>query len=52
VNAAADVLLRREVNGAPVEPKLPVTATTVADAAIGATDIAVIRSVPTRIPHT
>jgi hypothetical protein len=52
VNAAADVLPRREVNGAPVEPKLPVTATTVADAAIGATDIAVIRSVPTRIPHT
>ena len=50
VNAAADVLPRREVNGAPVEPKLPVTATTVADAAIGATDIAVIRSVPTRIP--
>ncbi|HEV7829291.1 MAG TPA: hypothetical protein VGP04_10660, partial [Pseudonocardiaceae bacterium] len=33
VNAAADMLPRREVNGAPVEPKLPVTATTVADAA-------------------
>jgi hypothetical protein len=53
VNAAADVLPRRGVNGAPVEPKLPTTATTataVADAAIGAADVAVIRSVLARIP--
>jgi hypothetical protein len=50
VNAAADVLPRRGVNGAPVEPKLPTTATAVADAVIGAADVAAIRSVLGRIP--
>jgi hypothetical protein len=34
----------------PVEPKLPVTAAAVADAAIGAADVAVIRSILARIP--
>jgi uncharacterized protein DUF222 len=50
VNAAADVLPRRGVNGAPVEPKLPTTAAAVAEHAIGAADVAVIRSVLARIP--
>jgi hypothetical protein len=50
VNAAADVLPGRGINGAPVEPKLPITAAAVADAAIGAADVAVIRSVLARIP--
>jgi hypothetical protein len=38
------------VGGVPVEPKLPVTAAAVADAAIGAADVAVIRSILARIP--
>jgi hypothetical protein len=50
ISAAADVLPRRGLNGAPVEPKLPTTAAAVADAAIGAADVAVIRSVLARIP--
>jgi hypothetical protein len=50
VNAAADVLPSRGIGGAPVEPKLPTTAAAVADAAIGAADVAVIRSVLARIP--
>jgi hypothetical protein len=50
VNAAADVLPRRGVNGAPAEPTLPNTAAAVAEAAIGAADVAVIRSVLARIP--
>jgi hypothetical protein len=50
VNAAADVLPSRGVGGAPVEPNLPVTAAAVADAAIGAADVAVIRSILARIP--
>jgi uncharacterized protein DUF222 len=50
VNTAADVLPSRGINGAPVEPKLPTTAAAVADAAIGAADVAVIRSVLARIP--
>jgi hypothetical protein len=50
VNAAADVLPRRGVNGAAGEPKLPTTAAAVAEHAIGAADVAVIRSVLARIP--
>ncbi len=52
VDAAADVLPRLGVNGAPVDPKLPTTAAAVADHAIGAADVAVIRSVLARIPRT
>src|SRR4051794_1288872 len=48
--AAADVLPGRGVNGAPLEPKLPATAAAVAERAIGAADVAVIRSVLSRIP--
>jgi hypothetical protein len=50
LNAAAEVLPSRGIGGAPVEPKLPTTAAAVADAAIGAADVAVIRSVLARIP--
>jgi Domain of unknown function (DUF222) len=50
VDAAADVLPGRGLGGAPVEPKLPGTAAAVADHAIGAADVAVIRSVLSRIP--
>jgi uncharacterized protein DUF222 len=50
ISAAADVLPGRGVNGAPVAPKLPVTAAAVAEHAIGAADVAVIRSVLARIP--
>ena len=39
VNAAADVLPRQGVNGAPVEPKLPTTATTATTVADAATEI-------------
>jgi hypothetical protein len=49
VHAAADVLPGRGINGAPVEPTLPTTAAAVADAAIGAADVAAIRSVLARI---
>jgi Domain of unknown function (DUF222) len=48
--AAADVLPGRGLGGAPVEPKLPTTAAAVAEHAIGAADVAVIRSVLARIP--
>src|SRR5918997_1499525 len=48
VCAAADVLPVRGLNGAPVEPKLPATATAVAEHAIGAADVALIRSVLAR----
>ncbi|MGH3693012.1 MAG: DUF222 domain-containing protein [Pseudonocardiaceae bacterium] len=50
VAAAADVLPGRGVCGAPVEPRLPGTAAAVADHAIGAADVAVIRSVLAQIP--
>jgi hypothetical protein len=50
VDAAADVLPGRGLGGAPVEPRLPETAAAVADHAIGAADVAVIRSVLARIP--
>ena len=50
VDAAADVLPGRGRGGAPVEPKLPATAAAVAEHAIGAGDVAVIRSVLSRIP--
>jgi hypothetical protein len=50
LNAAADVLPSRGTGGAPVEPKLPTTAAAVAEHAIGAADVAVIRSVLARIP--
>lgn len=40
----------RGVSGAPIEPKLPATAAAVAEHAIGAEDVAVIRSVMARIP--
>jgi hypothetical protein len=50
VDAAADVLPGRGLGGAPVEPRLPETAAAVAEHAIGAADVAVIRSVLARIP--
>ena len=50
ISAAADVLPRHGVNGVPVEPKLPATAAAVAEHAIGAADVTVIRSVLARIP--
>jgi hypothetical protein len=50
VNAAADVLPSRGLNGARVEPELPTTAAAVAEHAIGAADVAVIRSILARIP--
>jgi Domain of unknown function (DUF222) len=49
--AADDVLPGRGVNGAPLEPKLSATAAAVAEGAIGAADVAVIRSVLSRIPE-
>ncbi|MGH3889845.1 MAG: DUF222 domain-containing protein [Pseudonocardiaceae bacterium] len=48
--AAADVLPRRGLGGALVEPRLRATAAAVAEHAIGAADVAVIRSVLARIP--
>jgi hypothetical protein len=48
--AATDVLPGRGVSGAPVEPRLPATAAAVAEHAIGAEDVAVIRSILARIP--
>lgn len=50
LSAAADVLPGRGLGGAPVQPKLPATAAAVAEHAIGAADVAVIRSVLARIP--
>ncbi|HJT04502.1 MAG TPA: DUF222 domain-containing protein [Pseudonocardiaceae bacterium] len=50
VDAAADVLPGRGLGGAPIAPRLPHTAAAVAEHAIGATDVAVIRSVLARIP--
>ncbi|MGH3706797.1 MAG: DUF222 domain-containing protein [Pseudonocardiaceae bacterium] len=50
VSAAADVLPGRGLNGTPVEPKLPATAAAIAEHAIGAADVTVIRSVLARIP--
>jgi hypothetical protein len=50
VDAAADVLPGRGVNGVALEPKLPATAAAVTERAIGAADVAVIRSVLARIP--
>jgi hypothetical protein len=50
IAAATDVLPSRGLNGAPVEPKLPVTAAAVAEHAIGAADVKVVRSILARIP--
>ncbi|MDQ3760749.1 MAG: HNH endonuclease [Actinomycetota bacterium] len=50
IAAAADVLPGRGLGGAPVAPRLPETAAAVAEHAIGAADVAVIRSVLGRIP--
>ncbi|MGH3934790.1 MAG: DUF222 domain-containing protein [Pseudonocardiaceae bacterium] len=50
IAAAADVLTSRGLGGAPVPPRLPATAAAVAEHAIGAADVAVIRSVLARIP--
>ncbi len=50
VAAAADVLPSRGLGGAPVEPRLAETAAAVAEHAIGAADVGVIRSVLARIP--
>ncbi|MGH3547201.1 MAG: DUF222 domain-containing protein [Pseudonocardiaceae bacterium] len=48
--AAADVLPTCGVGGAPVPPRLPATAAALAEHAIGAADVRVIRSVLARIP--
>lgn len=50
VDAAADVLPGRELGGTPLAPRLPESAAAVAEHAIGAADVAVIRSVLARIP--
>lgn len=50
VSAARDVLPGRGVNGVTLPPQLPETAEAVAEAAIGAADVAVIRSVLARVP--
>ena len=50
VAAAGEVLSGRALDGAPVPPRLPQTAAAVAEGAIGAADVAVIRSVLARIP--
>ncbi|MGB8995097.1 MAG: DUF222 domain-containing protein [Pseudonocardiaceae bacterium] len=50
IAAATDVLPGRGLNGTPVEPKLPATAAAVAEHAIGAADVRVIRSILRRIP--
>ena len=50
IAAATDVLPSRGLNGAPVEPKLPATAAAVAEHAIGAADVKVVRSILARIP--
>jgi hypothetical protein len=50
IAAAADVLPGRGLNGVPVEPKLPTTAVAVAEHAIGAADVRVIRSILARVP--
>jgi hypothetical protein len=52
IAAATDVLPRSGLTGAPVEPKLTATAAAVAEHAIGAADVRVIRSILTRIPRT
>lgn len=48
--AAADVLPRQGLDGATLPPRLPQTADAVAEAAIGAAEVRVIRSVLARIP--
>jgi hypothetical protein len=50
IAAATDVLPSRGLNGAPVQPRLPVTAAAVAEHVIGAADVKVIRSILARIP--
>ena len=50
IAAATDVLPSSGLHGAPVEPKLPATAAAVAEHAIGAADVKVIRSILARIP--
>ncbi len=50
VAAAADVLPGRGLGSAPLPPRLAETAVAVAEHAIGAADVAVIRSVLARIP--
>jgi hypothetical protein len=50
VAAAAEVLPGRGVGGAPTPARLPATAAAVAEHAIGAADVTVIRSILARIP--
>jgi hypothetical protein len=50
ISAAADVLPGRGLGGAAVPARLPATAAAVAEHAIGAADVTVIRSVLARIP--
>ncbi|HEY2762464.1 MAG TPA: DUF222 domain-containing protein, partial [Pseudonocardiaceae bacterium] len=50
VSAAGEVLPGCGVDGTPVPPRLPETAAAVAQGAIGAADVTVIRSVLARIP--
>ncbi len=50
VAAAADVLPSRGLGGAPTPARLPATAAAVAEHAIGAADVTVIRSALARIP--
>ncbi len=50
IAAATDVLPSSGFHGAPVEPKLPATAAAVAEHAIGAADVRVIRSILARLP--
>jgi hypothetical protein len=50
IATATDLLPRPGLNGTPVQPKLPATAAAVAEHAIGAADVKVIRSILTRIP--
>lgn len=50
VDATADVLPGRGLGGAPIAPRLPHTAAAVAEHAIDAADVAVIRSVLARVP--
>ena len=50
IAAATEVLPTRGLHGAPVPPTLPATAVAVAEHAIGAADVKVIRSILARIP--
>ena len=50
IAAATEVLPTRGLHGAPVPPTLPATAVAVAEHAIGAADVKVIRSILARLP--